>query len=470
MNESREVSTDVASVDNEYLIGSMVGKSCKSISILIIQKSKDMTTQKIWQFGAIAFILSLCTWSNSIFGQNFDFTNLHSLYSPVDPSVRTRWISPENPTGAKSKGGMTNKGAKGNAFYIVQPGEEKVLMDVKGAGIIQRFWMSGTIGKNRQQRRAVRIDMFWDGAKKPAVSAPIGDFFGVAHGLLFPFENKLFLSPEGRSFNCNVPMPFKQSARITITNESDEEVWIWYDINYLEVDRLPDDILYFHTYWNRDTATTPGLDFTILPRVKGSGRFIGTNIGVIGGEAYRGTWFGEGEVKIYLDGDKDLPTLVGTGTEDYIGSGWGQGEFSNQYVGSLISNKKWDIYAFYRFHLADNVYFHEDCRVTIQQMGNSNKTRLLDIVKNGGEIVPVWFIDTRDSVTKQGRLLDGSSSVSFEDPDFPITSTNYYRSDDVCATAYFYLDRPASNLPVLPNLKLRTENLEKRVYKPLSEQ
>lgn len=390
-----------------------------------------------------------------------------NIYDAVPQGVRSRWISPENPTGEKGKGGMTNKGAKGNAFYIVQPGETKTLMDVKGSGIIQRFWMSGTIGKNREQRRAVRIDMFWDGAKKPAVSAPIGDFFGVAHGLLFPFENKLFLSPEGRSFNSYVKMPYKKSALITITNESSSEVWFWYDINYLEVDNLPESTLYFHTFWNRDLKTTLGEDYSILPKVYGSGRFIGTNIGVIGDQHYQGTWFGEGEVKIYLDGDKELPTLAGTGTEDYIGTGWGQGEFSNQYFGSLVSNKEHDIYAFYRYHIEDDVYFHKDCKVTIQQMGNSNKTNILKMIEEGAEVQPVWFVDKRDSKTKQGRLLEKGNENLFNSSDFPIISTNYYRSDDVCATAYFYLDKPESNLPELPPLSLRMKDLENKVYAPL---
>lgn len=414
---------------------------------------------------SVAFLIVFfqsCSFSkNEVFMPDSDTEIFCS--APID--VHTRWISPENPGGEKGKGGKTNKGAKGNAFYIVQPGQTKTLMDVKGAGIIQRFWMSGSIGVNKLQRRAVRIDMFWDGSKKPAVSAPIGDFFGVAHGLLFPFESKLFLSPEGRSFNCNIPMPFKKSAYITITNESAEEVWIWYDINYLEVAGLPDDVLYFHTYWSRNSNTTPGEDFMILPTVRGNGRFIGSNIGVIGDEHYRGTWFGEGEVKIYLDGDESFPTLTGTGTEDYIGSGWGQGTFSNQYVGSLISDKENDIYAFYRFHLEDHVYFHTDCKVTIQQMGNSNKTHLLEIQKNGGKIEPVWFLDQREGITKQGRLLDDGNDTLFSSPYIPMTSANFYRSDDVCATAYFYLDRPENNLPEIQPLEERVKNLEEKVFK-----
>ena len=101
------------------------------------------------------------------------------LFSAPKSNTKTRWISPENPTGEKGRAGLTNKGAKGNAFYIIQPGATQILMDIKGAGIVQRMWMSGTIAKNAEQRRAVIINMYWDDATKPAVSAPIGDFFGV---------------------------------------------------------------------------------------------------------------------------------------------------------------------------------------------------------------------------------------------------------------------------------------------------
>jgi hypothetical protein len=381
------------------------------------------------------------------------------------PKTNTRWVSPENPTGAKGKGGLTNKGAKGNAFFIVPPGEKQVLFYVKGAGIINRMWMSGTIGVSEEQRRAVRIDMFWDGAAKPAVSAPIGDFFGIGHGMITRYDNEIFSSPEARSFNFTIPMPYRKSAYITITNESSKEVWIWYDINYLELEKLPADLMYFHAYWNRDLKTKAGRDYEILPEVKGTGRYIGTNISVIGDSLCRGSWFGEGEVKIYLDGDKENPTLVGTGTEDYIGSGWGQGEYASRYFGSLISDREHDIYAFYRYHIADPVYFHQDCRVTIQQMGNQTRDGILKMMEKGADVKPVWFLDQTGAVTRQGRLLDEDSRYKFTDPDFPGIGANFYRSDDVSATAYFYLDKPENNLPELPPVEIRLKYLNEMVWK-----
>jgi len=387
------------------------------------------------------------------------------LAKAPQPKTYTRWVSPENPTGAKGKGGLTNKGAKGNAFFIVPPGQKQVLFDVKGAGIVNRMWMSGTIGITEEQRRGVRIDMYWDGARKPAVSAPIGDFFGIGLGLIAKYDNELFSSPEARSFNFTIPMPYRKSAYITITNESSKEVWIWYDINYLEVEKLPEDLMYFHAYWNRDLKTKAGIDYTILPEVKGTGRYIGANISVIGDSLCRGSWFGEGEVKVYLDGDGENPTLVGTGTEDYIGSGWGQGEYASRYFGSLISDREHDVYAFYRYHIADPVFFHQDCRVTIQQMGNHTREAILDMMQKGADVKPVWFLDQTGAVAKQGRLLEEENKYKFEDDDFPGTGGNFYRSDDVSATAYFYLDKPESNLPELPPADIRLKYLKEKVWK-----
>jgi hypothetical protein len=389
-----------------------------------------------------------------------------SLFSAPPTDVETGWFSPENPTGEKGKGGLTNRGAKGNAFFIIQPGETQTLFDVKGAGIIQKMWFSGSIAQNPVQRRAVRIDMYWDGATKPAVSAPIADFFGLAHGLTARYDNALFSSPEGRSFNFTIPMPFRKSGLVSVTNESAEEVWLWYDINFLKMKKVPEDAMYFHAYWNRNTKTALGEDYEILPRVDGTGRYLGANIGVIGGDSlYLGSWFGEGEVKIYLDGDADHPSLMGTGTEDYVGSGWGQGEYACRNFGSPIAKAQFDVYAFYRYHIADPVYFHRNCRVTVQQMGNASTDKIKDMIAKGAAVKPLLWIDNSRRPSQPVRLLDDpeAEQLFFSDK-MHNTGINYYRSDDVCATAYFYLDRPANNLPHLPSVELRLKDLKEKVW------
>lgn len=397
------------------------------------------------------------------------------LYKAAPSSSHTRWISPENPSGKKGNGGLANQGAKGSAFFTVKAGEKLVLMDVKGAGIINRMWLSGTIPKSEEQRRLVKIDMYWDGKDKPAVSAPIGDFFGLGLGLSVPFENELFSNPEARSFNFTIPMPYRTGAKIVITNESSFHALVWYDINYTIMDIIPNDAMYFHTYWKRVEKTVIGEDYEVLPTVKGDGRFIGMNVGVIGDSAYRNTWFGEGEVKIYLDDDKKYPTLAGTGTEDYIGTGWGQGAYQNRYQGSLVSDSKNDIYAFYRYHIPDPVYFHKNCKVTLQQIGNTNIKNIREMLSKGVNLKPVWVFKQGSSsdifkltgdAPEQVLLLDRKdiSGINDKKLDGGNFGGNFYRSDDVSSTAYFYLNKPTNNLPVLGDVSNRINGLKEKVW------
>jgi len=398
---------------------------------------------------------------------------LQDLYRSAPDGVETRWSSAENLYAEKGKGGMSNQGAKGDAFFIVAPGEERIILDQAGAGIITRIWLTGTLVWAPEIRRMVRIDIYWDGSTKPAVSAPISDFFGLGLGQMRPFENALFSQPEGRSFNCYIPMPYRKGARVVVTNESPYYMMLYYDIDFVRVPFHGEDVLYFHTYWSRTPKTRLKEDFEILPRVKGKGRYLGANIGVIGNPYYQGTWFGEGEVKVYLDGDTRYPTLVGTGTEDYIGTGWGQGEYAGRFQGSLISDRENDLYAFYRFHVPDPVFFHRDCRVTLQQIGNSQKPKIVEMLKNGAELEVVWvyrFQDLARSKTapESIRLLEFENPPRVEDPDFPIGSTNFYRQDDVSATAYFYLDQPESSLPELPPVELRIQDLGERIFPVLN--
>ena len=203
---------------------------------------------------------------------------------------------------------------------------------------------------------------------------------------------------------------------------------------------------YFHACWRRENPTTLGRDFEILPRVRGNGRFLGANIAVAANKQNLG-WWGEGEVKVYMDGDRKWPTLVGTGTEDYIGTGWGQKVFADRYQGCLVADDDRGLYSFYRYHVPDPVYFDREARVTIQQMGGDAKSNVIKMLKDGKPpITPV-------TVSQTGRfdnLLELPQPVDLEKHDSPPGAwTNYYRQDDVSAVAFFYLDRPTSNLPPL---------------------
>jgi len=379
----------------------------------------------------------------------------------IPQGQETRWISFENPEGKKGGGGAENHTAKGHAFDQLKAGETISLLDIRGAGIIKRIWL--TINdRSPEMLRSLKIGMYWDGADKPAVSAPLGDFFGAGLGKMVAFESELFSDPEGRSFNCFIPMPFKKGAKVTLTNESGKDLTaLFYNINLIRLEKPPKQMLYFHTYWHRVPKTELAKDFEILPSVAGKGRFLGVSMGVIANEIYQDSWWGEGEVKMYIDGDVALPTLVGTGTEDYIGTAWGQGTFSGRYQGALVSDPDRHEYAFYRYHIPDPVYFSRDIKVTIQQIGGWQTEKVLGLIQKEVPLIPV-------SVQKKSgefvKLYEKALSLSpdLHDPEFSGGWVNFYREDDVSATAYFYLDSPENNLPAIGSVDLRIAKIPKK--------
>jgi hypothetical protein len=358
---------------------------------------------------------------------------------------RTHWVSPENPTGAKGAGARENKGAKGHAFETIAIGGSHVLADISGPGVIDRMWMT-IEDRSPEALRGLKLEMFWDGAPTPAVSVPLGDFFLHGAGEMVSMETALMASPEGRSFVSYLPMPFRTRARLVVTNESLKPVnLIFFDINYRAVRSQPADMLYFHAWWSRDRATRLGEDFRILPRIQGRGRFLGASVTVLTNPIYEKTWWGEGEVKIALDGDRmDSPSLVGTGTEDYIGTAWGQGAYINRFQGAPIATWEGEgRWTFYRWHVPDPVWFERDIEVALQMIGGARKAIVLGLLNKGVPMIPVT-IDPGSRNNFQ-KLLESGRKLS--DPSLPDGHTNYYRSDDVAAVAYFYLDRPAGVLP-----------------------
>jgi hypothetical protein len=357
--------------------------------------------------------------------------------------VETRWASPENPTGERAAGAKSNGGRKGSAFFVLKAGEARTLAEVKsGSGVVRRIWMT-IRNRTPQFLRGMRIDMYWDGAKTPAVSAPLGDFFGIGLGRMAPFESHFFTSPEGRSFHSLVPMPFRNGMKIVLTNETGEDQpQVYYDVNYTVGDKLPADALYFHAHFRRENPTKLRQDFEILPRIAGKGRYLGTNISVIANqEKYLATWWGEGEVKIFLDGDREFPTLAGTGTEDYIGSAYSLGAYSNLTQGAPIVDETKKQYAFYRYHVEDPVYFRKDIRITVQQIG----------FLYGGDGKPQHPV--------KGPLYAAGAEEKLVDLEKPPRVTLFEREDDWASVAYFYLDRPESGLPGLTTFAERVRGL-----------
>ncbi|HEX8319367.1 glycoside hydrolase family 172 protein [Longimicrobium sp.] len=362
-----------------------------------------------------------------------------ALYEMQD-GVETRWTSPENPTGARGRGGMAAGGRKGAPTIAIPAGQSVVLAQAQGtSGTVRRIWMT-LWDRSPQMLRSLRIDMYWDGAATPAVSAPLGDFFGIGLGRQTQFESALFSNPEGRSFNSIVPMPFRTAMRIVMTNESGTDVpELFYDVNYTVGDRHPANMLYFHAHWRRESPTRLKQDYEILPRVSGRGRYLGTNVGVaVNRDEYFNTWWGEGEIKIYLDGDTQHPTLVGTGTEDYVGTAWGQGRYAQLYQGSPIADEERMQWAFYRYHVPDPVFFRRDVRVAMQQIGY-----LADHSRGG-------LIRTGKRIYRAG---EGMVEMNLAE------NGKFERSDDWSSTAYFYLDRPENGLPALAPIAARTAGL-----------
>jgi hypothetical protein len=362
-----------------------------------------------------------------------------TLYD-MPSGIETRWASSENLTGEKGKAAQANGGRKGSPTVAVRAGDKRVLASVtNSSGTVRRIWMTFP-DRSPKMLRSLRIDIYWDGAKTPAVSAPVGDFFGIGLGRTTAFDSALFSNPEGRSFNSIVPMPFRTGMKIVMTNESGADLnELFYDVDYTLGDRHGPEMLYFHAYYRRENPTTLQHDYEILPKIQGRGRYLGANIGVITDRGtYFNTWWGEGEAKIYLDGDNQFPTLSGTGTEDYIGTAWGQGQYANRYQGSPIADEANGRWAFYRYHIPDPVYFHKDVRVTMQQIGYLAEHSRPPIVAAKRQLFRAGPGREPMDVSKDGK---------------------FERSDDWSSCVYFYLDRPENGLPPIDAVEKRIAGL-----------
>ena len=374
-----------------------------------------------------------------------------NLYTLPENFKNSSVSSFENINGLKGSGGKTNHSAKGNPSESLKGGESKTLLDISGAGIIQRMWFT-VRDRSPKMMRSMRFQIYWDGQEKPAVDVPFGDFFGYGLSKVVAYESALFSNPEGRSFNCMIPMPFRKGAKVVLINESKITIpSLFYDIDFIQTVKIPDDALYFHAFWTRQKTSEIGKDFVFLPAIKGKGRFLGVNMGVNIDPRYGKSWWGEGEVKMYIDNDSAMPTINGTGTEDYIGTGWGMGKFTGMYQGCTVADDSLKQYAFYRFHVPDVIGFRESFSASIQQIGGDMRDAVRKMIKENAPLKPVtvgWLNGFR-------LLLDDPKDIF--DTDFPFGWVNFYRTDDYSATSYFYLNSPVSGLPGLPGVSERVD-------------
>lgn len=368
------------------------------------------------------------------------------LYADVK-GISTRWVNAENITGAKGAAAKAAAGRKGAPCLTnLKPGETRILAQAAGAGVVRHIWVTIPNHNKAVALKGYKLECFWDGEQKPAVSVPLGDFFCFNGGKPSAMENEFFSNPEGRSFNCYIPMPFRKGMKITITNETGfapregepdlalTESMFFYQIDYTLGDAV-NNALYFHAYYNREESTVAKRDYVILPRLEGRGRYLGASFGVVANPLLGKSWWGEGEVKCYIDGDREFPTLAGTGTEDYIGTGWGQGRYAQRYQGCHQADHEAMRYTFYRFHAPDPVYFADDIRVTIQQIGHGDRKQYDKALAVGLEVYRT-----------DGAKVDTST-------DAPCIFERF--GDDWCSVAYFYLNKPSSSLPALPDAASR---------------
>jgi D-arabinan exo alpha-(1,3)/(1,5)-arabinofuranosidase (non-reducing end) len=278
-------------------------------------------------------------------------------------------ISAENFKGKKGQGGRAASplgvGRKGSPWVEIAAGETFELADINGSGTIRHIWMT-TKGAPAVWRSVV-IRAFWEGQAHPSIECPLGDFMGFAHGKIAAHQSAVHSLGERAGMNFWPPMPFNKRARLTLTNENEEKLRVYFQIDYTLGDKHPIDVGRLHSSFNRENPTETAVDFTILPRRRGKGRYLGALIGV---RPMQRKWWGEGEVKIYLDGDEKFPTICGTGAEDYVGLSWQIQQTPYLYHGASLDQN--GFVTMYRWHLPDPIYWEEDCRVTIQQIGWSH--------------------------------------------------------------------------------------------------
>jgi hypothetical protein len=294
----------------------------------------------------------------------------------VDPSIidiglDSRAVTFENPSGGRAAGGTAGGGRKGAPSRRLAPGETVVLADLDGPGTIRHVWTTFPPAPP-EVMRALVLEVFYDGADLPSISVPCLDFFGLPHGRPVPYASALTSAQEGRGFNAYLPMPFRDHVRVELTNGSTRPLDCYYQLDVTLGDVAADAGI-LHASFRRENPTTMARDFVIADGFRGPGRFIGCAVGLR--VLDDGFWYGEGEVKVYRDGDRDLPTICGTGLEDYVGTAWGMGAHHAPFAGAPLEVARSPreplphLVGFYRWHVVDPIMFTDELRVTIQQIG-----------------------------------------------------------------------------------------------------
>jgi hypothetical protein len=330
----------------------------------------------------------------------------------LNTGLVSRSISFENSTGAPGESGKAASrlgvGRKGSPSRSVKPDSTFVLCDIEGAGTIRHIWM--TTSRAPENLRSIVLRVWWDDQEHPSIECPVGDFMGFAHGRVMPYYSAVHSCGSNAGMNIWLPMPFTKRAKITFTNEGTKTIPLFYQIDYTIGDRHSDDVGRLHCLFRRENPTTLKEDFTILPKRTCKGRFIGAVLGIRYEDK---NWWGEGEIKIFMDGDTEFPTICGTGSEDYVGLSYGMQQTPFLYNGCSLNDPEKGFVSMYRWHLPDPIYWREECRITIQQIG--------------------W-----------SREVEGGL---------------YERRDDWSAATFWYEPVPGAPLPEMPGLDARTTDI-----------
>jgi hypothetical protein len=336
-------------------------------------------------------------------------------------SAETRSISPENYSGEPGKGGMATdgpamkaarelgRGWKISPFAVVQPGAVLELANIEGPGAIQHIWLTPT-----GHWRFSILRIYWDGQEQPSVESPLGDFFACGWNQYGQVSSLPVCVNPGSAFNSYWEMPFRKHCRITLTNIAAEATTVYWQVDYT-LTKVPEDAAYFHAQFRRANPLPYKQDYTILDGVKGHGHYVGTYMAY--GVNNNG-WWGEGEIKFFMDDDREFPTICGTGTEDYFCGSYdfdlgkekgGYREFTTPYSGLSQVIRSDGLYqsqmrfSMYRWHVMDPVRFKKQLRVTIQALG----------WRSGGRYLPL--------------------------------------QDDIATVAYWYQTLPTAPFPALPD-------------------
>ena len=366
--------------------------------------SKRIVTKKcvIWLICgllSISFLLPGCqSWKPGFNGLKMNMGNLPRL-----SDAKTRSISPESFTGEKGKAGMAIEGTgagparelgqgwKVSPSVRINAGQTFLMADIEGPGAIQHIWMTPT-GDNRMN--ILRI--YWDGEEKPSVECPAGDFFACGMGQYIKVTSMAVCVNPKSGFNCYWMMPFRKRCKITMTNIDEKPMTLYYQVDYTLTD-VPQDMAYLHAQFRRVNPLPDKEDYTIVDDIRGKGQYVGTYM--IWGSNSPG-WWGEGEIKFFMDGDKKFPTICGTGTEDYFCGSYGfirpgtneYQEFNTPFAGmpQVIKSEKQPRFGLYRWHIMDPIRFEKDLKVTIQALGWQSGGRYLPL-KDDLSSVAFWY-------------------------------------------------------------------------------